>query len=276
MKNNFYFQNAGKHFAEVLEEIDAAMADPDAENSKELKLCQIIKDEFQAATFQEAFSSLKGLNREVCLMILQQALPGQAEALVKISNLPLDKFESIDITKSYLDAIITSGIASDTDRGIVFLVGNTGVGKSSLANTLKAYIEEPSKNPRAILAGEGQHKDLLETQVLEVYKDMPFQQDQDYSVNLTPTGKGPILVDFIEEKSGGAAAVESKTSVRIKLVDMGGHQEYYACSSLFFSTSGLFLICFNSLLLKVLEEPGKILQQRWHLCGLDLADVGKV
>ena len=68
-------------------------------------------------------------------MILQQALPGQAEALDRISKRSLDKFKSIDITKSYLDAIITSGIASDTDRGIVFLVGNTGVGKSSLAQS---------------------------------------------------------------------------------------------------------------------------------------------
>ena len=214
-------------YVEVLEGIDVKMTEPEAANSKELKLCQMVKDEFQAVTLKEAFSSLHGINREVCLMILQHAVPSQAESIDKVSKLSLDKFRNINITKNYLDAIIKSGIAS-TDRGIVFLVGNTGVGKSSLANTLKAYIEEPSKNPSSILAGEGQNKDLLETQVLEVYKDMPFQQDQDYSIKLAPTGKGPILVDFIEERSSEAAAPESKTSVRIKLVDMGGHQEYYA------------------------------------------------
>ena len=36
---------------------------------------------------------------------------------------------------------------------------------TSLANTLKAYIEQLSDNPTSILAGNGQYKDLIETQV---------------------------------------------------------------------------------------------------------------
>ena len=78
---------------------------------------------------------------------------------------------------------------------------------------------------------------------------MPFQQDRNQSVKLTPTEEGPILVDIVEE-GNDKEAVESNASVRIKLFDMGGHTEYYACSSIFFSTSGLFLICFDSSLLK--------------------------
>ena len=38
----------------------------------------------------------------------------------------------------------------------------------------------------------------------------------------------------------------------MKLIDMGGHQEYYGCSSLFISTSGVFLICFDSSLMQLL------------------------
>ena len=44
----------------------------------------------------------------------------------------------------------------------------------------------------------------------------------------------------------------SQKSLNIRLIDMGGHQEYYACSSLFFSTSGVFLVCFDSLLLNTI------------------------
>ena len=45
---------------------------------------------------------------------------------------------------------------------------------------------------------------------------------------------------------------QAPLSQNIRLIDMGGHQEYYACSSLFFSTSGVFLVCFDSLLLNTI------------------------
>ena len=98
-------------------------------------------------------------------MVLQQVLPRLAEDFKDVSRLPLDKFKSNFKIANYLDAVIKSGVAADIDHGIVFLVGNTGVGKTSLANTLKAYIEQLSDNPTSILAGTGQYKDLIETQV---------------------------------------------------------------------------------------------------------------
>ena len=84
------------------------------------------------------------------------------------------------------------------EQGIVFLLGNTGVGKTSLTHTLKDFIEKPTDNPNSILAGIGQYKSLLETQVLEAYEDVPFRLNQKHSVKLTPSDGGPTLVDIVD------------------------------------------------------------------------------
>ena len=232
------------------------MIDKSNMNKKESNICQLMMEKFAAQTIAEAFSSFQGIQKEVALMILQQALPDLSNDLRKISKLKLGNFIDKNKISSYLDAIIKSGLAADIQHGIVFLVGNTGVGKSSLANTLKTYIENPSDNPCSILAGTGEHKHLLETQVLEVYNEVPFEQNQHQSVQLTEESEsGLTLVDFVDEASS-ATISGVKKKINIRLVDMGGHQEYYACSSLFFSTSGLFLICFDSLLLQKMENNG--------------------
>ena len=215
----------------ILKGIDSMMiesnsSDSDSEFEYESKICQMIKAEFQAESFVELFSSFHGIQREVGLMVLQQAVPSLAERLNQISKLPLDKFKSKKKVSNYLEAVIKSGVAANIDHGIVFLVGNTGVGKSSLANTLKAYIEKPSDHPSSILAGTGQHKKLIETQVLEVYKDVPFQRDEGLSINVTSSGEGPDLVDFVENVTTSTKETkEDKKVIKIRLVDMGGHQE---------------------------------------------------
>ena len=101
------------------------------------------------------------------------------------------------------------------------------MGKSSLANTLKAYIEEPSDTPSSILAGTGEHKDIIETQVMEVYKEVPFQRDEGLSIKVTSSEEGPDLVDFVEDEmvEDSEKTQEDKKSIKIRLVDMGGHQE---------------------------------------------------
>ena len=63
----------------------------------------------------------------------------------------------------------------------------------------------------------------------------------------------PSLVNFKSEPNTDEAHPTEK-SIKIRLIDMGGHQEYYCCSSLFFSTSGLFLICFKSILLASIKD----------------------
>ena len=143
-----------------------------------------------------------GINMSrICLMTLQQVFPNLADDLNSLSKLSLENFKFNSQIESYLDAVIKSGIAADVDQGIVFLLGNTGVGKTSLTHTLKDFIEKPTDNPNSILAGIGKYKSLLETQVLEAYEDVPFRANQKHSVKLTPSDGGPTLVDILDKEN---------------------------------------------------------------------------
>ena len=223
-------------FQEILDEIDDMIAKSNVDK-RESKMCQLMCDKFKAPTLAKAFSQFEGIRKEVALMILQQALPKLTSELRMVSNLKVTNFNNLNKIASYLDALVKTGIAADTQQGIVFLVGNTGVGKSSLANTLKAYIEAPSQKPTSILTGSKKHKHLIETQILEVYKDIQCQQDSRLSIKLVDEPEsGPTLVEFVEETD--TMKTSRSKNVNIRLVDMGGHQEYYyCCSTLFFSTS---------------------------------------
>ena len=67
---------------------------------------------------------------------------------------------------------------------MTFVLRNVGVGKTSLANTLKQFIDNPNQTPIPLLAGE--HPDLLET---EVYDEVSLEHDKELSVNLTKIGE---------------------------------------------------------------------------------------
>ena len=221
-KTETHARKQDQPFVDILQQVDEMIYKSNM-NKKESKICQLMMEKFATRTIADAFSSFQGIQKEVALMILQQALPDLSSDLRKISKLKLEDFVDKNKISSYLDAIIKSGLAADIQHGIVFLVGNTGVGKSSLANTLKAYNENPSDNPRSILAGTGEHKHLLETQVLEVYNEVPFEQNQHQSVQLTKESEsGLTLVDFVDEASS-ATISGVKKNINIRLVDMGGH-----------------------------------------------------
>ena len=95
---------------------------------------------------------------------------------------------------------------------------NMGVGKTSLANTLKQFVDNPNQTPMPLLAGE--HPGLLKT------------------VYLTKIGEKASTIELSDKNT-----MEDKTGMKakklnLKLVDMGGHQEYYSCSTLFISSFG--------------------------------------
>merc|ERR550532_2917152 len=88
---------------------------------------------------------------------------------------------------------------------------------------------------------------LLETEVLEVYNEISLHHDKGLSVELTKYGKRAKIVQFVDD---GHYRQKQTSNLNLKLVDMGGHQEYYSSSSLFISSTGVFLIAFDSSILK--------------------------
>ena len=118
-------------------------------------------------------------------MILNILLPSMASKLkVKaFSPIPLKSFRTSLNILDFIKAVIKSGLTADIERGVVFVLGSSGVGKTSFVNTLKGFIDNPNKTPIPFLSGE--HPDLLETEILEVYDEISLQLDRELSVMVT-------------------------------------------------------------------------------------------
>ena len=124
------------------------------------------------------------------------------------------------------------------ERGLAFVLGSTETGKTTLVNTLQEFVTNPTDSPKAWLTEE--HTDKLETQVLEVYDGFSLKSKKNLSIALE--GDKPALVKFREQVDVAMASDKAKQCV-IRMLDIGGHQEYYYCTSLFLANSGTFLVC---------------------------------
>ena len=91
-------------------------------SSQGLQILKILRDKFGGKTLQEAFSSLIGLNREVCLMIVSLLCPKMMRELNELAAIPLEKFSSIKAVSHYLEALVKSGVAAEEDRGVIYVM----------------------------------------------------------------------------------------------------------------------------------------------------------
>ena len=230
-------------FPGVLEELDAILKQ---EFSAERKtMCDLIKESFEVESLHAAFEVFDGhrIEQEVCLFILKQIFPEKNELLKTLSSSPMDNFESMADILVFVEAIIKSGLAAQKRNGLIFTLGNTGVGKTSLVNTVKRFVDNPTADPCPVLAEE--HKELLETQVLEVYQDISFHSATEFEVQVKDVFSRPVLIN-LKEAMESAKVAERDEKYGMKIVDMGGHKEYYICSTLFIASSGVFLVCTDS------------------------------
>ena len=74
-----------------------------------------------------------------------------------------------------------------------------------------------------LLAGE--HPDLLETEILEVYDEVSLEHDKELSVVLTKIGEKASLIELSDENAKLSKTGMKMKKLNLKLVDMGGHQE---------------------------------------------------
>ena len=160
----------------------------------------------------------KRLLQQIILAILNLHYPKEVGQLAAELKIPLLGFETADEVVSYLDAVIRSGTSVDEKSGTVFLMGNTGVGKSSLANTFASYLRSPKDIPTPVLTQD--NPDLQCTKVMELFDGLSINMTRDLSVQvkkLTPRVKLVKLGSNLPPERGFTEEVQ------VKMVDMGGH-----------------------------------------------------
>ena len=165
---------------------------------------------------QEALGQLTGLQQQVCLLVLSLLFPELSSTIKPLSSIPVAKFKTPQEVEAIVDAFLSSGVAAQQDHGLVFVLGNTGSGKTSLTNTFKGFMESPTSTPKSVLTQD--HTDMLETQVSEVY-DLNLQQVQ--SLGVKTSGQKPVLVTFKKPDEAAKDSARGKR-IKLKLVDMGG------------------------------------------------------
>ena len=230
-------------FVKILEEADEKTKTTTA--SGKIQIYDSIKVKFGGESLSEAFSNLEGASMQVCLVLFNLLFPDMRQALETIASIPLKTLQSTESALTYLGALIKSGIAAESDSGVVYVMGNTNVGKSSLVNTFVRFMKSPFEKPVSVLTQD--HEALRETQVMEIYNDVQFKKALKLNIGLEPTSENP-QVQMMNFKEPGGHGSETKR-LKLRLIDFGGHTEYFTCSSLFMISSGVFLICFDGCLL---------------------------
>ena len=149
---------------------------------------------------------------------IEKAIPDFEKSFQSLETIPLDRFSNPKEVLTFVDALIDSGMAAQVERGLIFVLGNTNTGKTSLVNTFKSFVENPSKEPTSVLTKPGD--DLIETQVLELYDNLSLEQEKKFKVELSSISGAPTLVR-IEEVEDSAANESKEEGLQLKIVDLG-------------------------------------------------------
>ena len=181
-----------------------------------------VKTVFKCDSVSEALTKSEEVVQTALLATLAILLPDMREELQELTSTPLG--ETREDVNSYLEAVIKSGVATDAHREMLYVLGNTGTGKTSLTGTYKAFLEMPDKLPEAILT-EG-HPELLKTRIAEVHKDTILPQISSETLQ-TEEKDGVLLVRFKSDSVSNADHDgQEMDKCFLKIIDFGGHQVF--------------------------------------------------
>ena len=155
--------------------------------------------------------------RTICPDI-EKNIPDFVKALDALGHIPLNRFSHPKEVLLFVNALIESGTASQSDQGLIFVLGNTNSGKTSLVNTFKDFVEHPSDKPCSVLTKPDDN--LIETQVLEVYDGLSLKQEKDFKVEVASNSGLPVLVN-LEETQKTMSEENNTSGLQLKIVDLG-------------------------------------------------------
>ena len=216
-------------------------------------------------SFQEFFEVVKdGKELDIAFVFLKQLLKGNRRLQNKIqehTEVALDGFKSMEDAFVFVDDIVKTGAVQER-KTTVCVMGNTSAGKSSLVRTLEKYCKDKKAKPEAVLTGDPKYRDLLETKVMELVKDVKLETKSGISLEIKDSKVEPkfrlIRQSSEKDKEEEKISDEDKeidNNIQMSFVDFAGHSEYVSCSTLFMKKKGIFLICFDTEKLMQITKP---------------------
>ena len=109
-----------------------------------------------------------GVVKTVTLMLIHLCCPELREESQVFSKIPLASFTSLSLINQYIESIIKYGVSTEI-KGRIFILGNSGTRKSSLAGTLK------NNNMKSYLTGNPENKEKENTRLLDIIPELKLK-----------------------------------------------------------------------------------------------------
>jgi len=199
---------------------------------------EMVKDIFRDLDCN-SFAKVRRRNRvikDIILLIFKLELSNSHDKLKRnIENVFKISVKNFEELSSYIDALKNSGI-EEKGRGMLTILGNSSVGKTSLSKTVQNYCKDKSRDEISFLTGAAGNSCFLETEIVDVIANVEMKARSDFELNIHRFRDRNPHQDCIERGT---------TDMLVNISDVGGHLAYYFATPLFMKKRGVFAICFN-------------------------------
>ena len=173
-------------------------------------------------------------------------------------TMPVDSFTSFEDISLYISGLLTSGV-DETLRAMIFIVGNTKVGKTSTMRTMQRFCQGVPKEDLSFLTDDPENHEYFETKVLEVINDVVMKESVEEEVALLDL-KDIKMAKFSKKKNNSTMARE----VVVNVYDAGGQKEYFVATALFMKERVTFLVAFDGHDMQITQVDGQIVPEKYQ------------
>ena len=232
-------------------------------NSSTGELAKLILASLNSNSFKSWFEDTDVPNtvKDVVLFMLFMTSPNSliTQEITKRVSIPMDNFKSYDDISLYIKALLTSGV-DETLRAMLFIVGNTKVGKTSTMRTIQRFCEEKvSKEDMPFLTDDPKNYEYLETQVLEVINNVEMKESEEEEVVLLD--KKDVKTAIFRKKKSNPTMTRK---VFVNVYDAGGQKEYFIASALFMKKRVNFLLAFDGQDMRMTQVDDQIVPDKYQ------------